>query len=61
LAALGTAQLVDRLPEMKDQALSVLSAIATEKAELLPVERQAGSRSSRRLPLMSGQTLLMVW
>jgi len=35
LAALGTAQLVDRLPEMKDQALSVLSAIATEKAELL--------------------------
>jgi hypothetical protein len=35
LAALGTAQLVDRLPEMKDQALSVLAAIATEKAELL--------------------------
>lgn len=35
LAALGTAQLVDRLPQMKDQALSVLSAIATEKAELL--------------------------
>jgi transposase-like protein len=35
LAALGTAELVDRLPEMKDQALSVLSAIATEKAELL--------------------------
>lgn len=35
LAAIGTAQLVDRLPEMKDQALSVLSAIATEKAELL--------------------------
>jgi transposase-like protein len=35
LAALGTAELVDRLPEMKDQALSVLSAIASEKAELL--------------------------
>lgn len=35
LAALGTAQLVDRLPQMKDQALSVLAAIATEKAELL--------------------------
>lgn len=35
LAAIGTAELVDRLPEMKDQALSVLSAIATEKAELL--------------------------
>lgn len=35
LAALGTAELVDRLPQMKDQALSVLSAIATEKAELL--------------------------
>jgi AcrR family transcriptional regulator len=35
LAALGTAELVDRLPEMKDQALSVLAAIATEKSELL--------------------------
>jgi hypothetical protein len=35
LAAIGTAELVDRLPQMKDQALSVLSAIATEKAELL--------------------------
>jgi hypothetical protein len=42
LAALGTAQLVDRLPQMKDQALSVLSAIATEKAELL-----AGGATSR--------------
>jgi hypothetical protein len=42
LAALGTAQLVDRLPEMKDQALSVLAAIATEKAELL-----AGGATSR--------------
>jgi len=42
LAALGTAQLVDRLPQMRDQALSVLSAIATEKAELL-----AGGATSR--------------
>lgn len=42
LAALGTAELVDRLPQMKDQALSVLSAIATEKAELL-----AGGATSR--------------
>lgn len=42
LAALGTAQLVDRLPQMKDQALSVLAAIATEKAELL-----AGGATSR--------------
>ena len=42
LAALGTAELVDRLPEMKDQALSVLAAIATEKSELL-----AGGATSR--------------
>jgi AcrR family transcriptional regulator len=42
LAALGTAELVDRLPEMKDQALSVLAAIATEKSELL-----AGGVTSR--------------
>jgi len=35
LAALGTATLIDRLPEMKDHALTVMSAIATEKAELL--------------------------
>jgi transposase-like protein len=42
LASLGTAQLVDRLPEMKDQALSVLAAIATEKSELL-----AGGATSR--------------
>jgi len=35
LAALGTASLIDRLPEMKDHALTVMSAIATEKAELL--------------------------
>jgi hypothetical protein len=35
LAALGTASLLTGCREMKDQALSVLSAIATEKAELL--------------------------
>jgi len=35
LAALGSASLIDRLPEMKDHALTVMSAIATEKAELL--------------------------
>lgn len=35
LAALGTAELVERLPEMKDHALTVMAAVATEKAELL--------------------------
>jgi hypothetical protein len=35
LAALGSASLIDRLPDMKDHALTVMSAIATEKAELL--------------------------
>jgi hypothetical protein len=35
LAAIGTAELFERLPDMKDQALSVMSAIATEKSELL--------------------------
>jgi hypothetical protein len=35
LAAIGTAELFERLPDMKDQALSVLSAIASEKSELL--------------------------
>jgi DNA-binding CsgD family transcriptional regulator len=35
LAALGSASLIDRLPEMKDHALTVMAAIATEKAELL--------------------------
>jgi hypothetical protein len=35
LAAIGTAELFERLPDMKDQALSVLSAIASEKMELL--------------------------
>lgn len=35
LAAIGTAELFDRLPDMKDHALTVMSAIATEKSELL--------------------------
>lgn len=35
LAALGSASLIDRIPDMKDHALTVMSAIATEKAELL--------------------------
>jgi len=35
LAALGSASLLDRFPDMKDHALTVMSAIATEKAELL--------------------------
>jgi hypothetical protein len=35
LAALGSASLIDRMPEMKDHALTVMTAIATEKAELL--------------------------
>ena len=35
LAAVGTAELFDRLPDMKDHALTVMSAIATEKSELL--------------------------
>lgn len=42
LAALGTAELVERLPEMKDHALTVMAAVATEKAELL-----AGGATSR--------------
>jgi hypothetical protein len=61
LAALGTAELVDRLPQMKDQALSVLSAIATEKAELL-----SGGATSRveiiAAPAVDEwSTLSMVW
>ena len=35
IAALSTAQLLDRLEEMKDGQLSILSGIATDKAELL--------------------------
>ena len=35
LAAVGTAELFHRLPDMKDHAITVMSAIATEKAELL--------------------------
>ena len=35
LAAVGTAELLDRLPDMKDHGLVIMSAVATEKAELL--------------------------
>jgi len=35
VAALGTAELIERIPGMKDQGLAILSAIATEKSELL--------------------------
>lgn len=35
LAAVGTAELLDRLPTMKDHGLVIMSAVATEKAELL--------------------------
>jgi len=35
IAALSTAQLLDRLEEMKDAQLGILSGIATDKAELL--------------------------
>jgi hypothetical protein len=35
LAAVGTAELLDRVPDMKDHGLVILSAVASEKAELL--------------------------
>jgi hypothetical protein len=35
LAAVGTAELLDRLPDMKDHGLVIMSAVASEKAELL--------------------------
>jgi len=35
LAAVGTAELLDRVPDMKDHGLVIMSAVATEKAELL--------------------------
>jgi hypothetical protein len=35
IAALSTAQLLDRLEDMKDAQLGILSGIATDKAELL--------------------------
>jgi hypothetical protein len=31
----GTAELLDRVPDMKDHGLVIMSAVATEKAELL--------------------------
>ena len=35
LAAVGTAELLDRVPNMKDHGLVIMSAVASEKAELL--------------------------
>ena len=35
LAAVGTAELLDRVPDMKDHGLVIMSAVATEKMELL--------------------------
>jgi hypothetical protein len=35
LAAVGTAELFDRVPDMKAHELTIMSAVATEKAELL--------------------------
>jgi hypothetical protein len=34
LAAVGTAELLDRVPDMKDHGLVIMSAVASEKAEL---------------------------
>ena len=35
IAAVGTAEILERVPDMKDSGLVIMSAIATEKAELL--------------------------
>jgi hypothetical protein len=35
LAAIGTAELFERVPDMKSHELTIMSAVATEKAELL--------------------------
>ena len=35
LAAVGTAELLDRVPDMQDHGLVIMSAVATEKMELL--------------------------
>jgi hypothetical protein len=35
LAAVGTAELFDRVPDMRSHELTIMSAVATEKAELL--------------------------
>jgi hypothetical protein len=42
VAALATGELIERIPDMKDQALAVTAGIATDKAELL-----AGMATSR--------------
>ena len=35
LAAVGTAELIDRIPDMRNHELTIMSAVSTEKAELL--------------------------
>jgi hypothetical protein len=35
LAAIGTAELIDRIPDMRNHELTIMSAVSTEKAELL--------------------------
>ena len=35
LAAMGTAELFERVPDMKSHELTIMSAVATEKSELL--------------------------
>jgi hypothetical protein len=35
LAAVGTAELFERIPDMKSHELTIMSAVATEKSELL--------------------------
>ena len=35
LAAVGTAELIDRIPDMRHHELTIMSAVSTEKAELL--------------------------
>ncbi len=35
IAAIGTAEILDRIPDMKDQGLVIMAAVATDKSELL--------------------------
>ena len=35
IAAMGTAEILDRIPDMKDQGLVIMAAVATDKSELL--------------------------
>lgn len=35
LAAVGTAELIDRIPDMRNHELTIMSAVSTEKSELL--------------------------